>query len=229
MKKILSIALALCLALSLSVSVFASAMHNQSPEVGPSYSPSITVTPGTTAGSAAASKLTFSAKDASGKPVTAQVSVVTGGSEYKEIEAYEVVGMWDISVLSANSGLVTFDLYCTSAPSKDDIVIVRDAWEAGLATLDSVSGNRATITVDAALINQYHYIALVKSFDAVTVAPPTQGTENDEDNADDDADNFDAADEPATTPADTNPTTGVALAVVPMMVAAAAVVASKRR
>ena len=226
MKKILSIALALCLALSLSVSVFAAA-KDQSPNLGDNYSPSVALKPGSAA-TGSLSKLTYTVKDASGKPVTAQVNTVKGGAEYKEIESYGVLGMWDISVISTNSGVVTFDLYCEGV-TKDSVAIVRDAWEAGLATIDKIDGNRVSISVDAALINQYHYVAVVKSFDAVTVAPPTQGTQNDEDNADDDADNFDAADEPATTPADTNPTTGVALAVVPMMVAAAAVVASKRR
>ena len=63
---------------------------------------------------------------------------------------------------------------------------------------------------------------------AAPVDTPTQGTENTEDSADEGADNFDAAEETTTTPADTNPTTGVALAVVPMLLAAAAAVVSKK-
>ena len=209
MKKILAIVLAVCLTLSLSVAVFANG--------------SIVLPPSSGVGSSdpTISANTYSAVDASGALLSVKAVKETAGAVYDEIAAYGVVALFNLDIYSNVTGSVTFDLYAPGA-TKDSVVIVRDAWEAGLATF-TVNGDRVKITIDADLVKTYHYVAIVNNFDGIDVNVPQQSTDNVDDEPGDDITVTD------TTPKDENPKTGVALAVVPMMVAAAAVVASKRR
>ena len=220
MKKILSSALAICLALVLSVTAFAA-------EGSVQLSPTVPTDPSVNENSASLGKYVYSAVDADGVPVEARIDTTTSfDSELADQGASGVAGVYSITV-SKTSGPVTIDVYVAN-PEKAKVVLVRDDWEVLEGAELKVSGNRATFTADAAVINQYHYFALVESFDTVTVDEATEGSEGDGDDVNvGDTETTDTT--PETTETEKNPTTGVALAVVPMMVAAAAVVVSKKR
>lgn len=221
MKKILAIVLAVCLTLALTCTAFA----DKSPTLN-DYSPVLDPWGGVSSGNEAISKLTYSATDANGSPVMVAIAFVTAGAEYDEIAAYGVKGMYCINVLSAVSGPITIDVYCKGASSSSK-VIVRDAWELLEGANLKVSGDRVTFTADAEMINKYNYFAVVDNFEAVDVDTPTEPGDNGEDvEGGDDVNVNDTDNTPAP---EKNPGTGVALAVVPMMVAAAAIVASKKR
>ena len=222
MKKILSSVLAICLALALSVTAFA---VEGSPELSPTLpTPS---TPAPSAPGASIGKYVATATDANGAPIEAHIDTTTAyDSELAEQGASGIAGVYAITV-SATSGPVTIDVYVAD-PGKAKIVLVRDEWEVLEGAELKVSGNRATFTADASVINQYHYFALVESYDTVTVDQATEGGEGEGDDVNvGDTETTDTT--PETTEPESNPTTGVALAVVPMMVAAAAVVVSKKR
>ncbi len=105
------------------------------------------------------------------------------------------------------------------------------SWNAASSGNDALSYNGSVINytpVTGGTVRATKITLVTTEAEAAPVDTPTQGTENTEDSADESADNFDAAEETTTTPADTNPTTGVALAVVPMLLAAAAAVVSKK-
>ena len=217
MKKILAFVLALCLVLSLSVVAFADGSVSISPAVDPNG--------GVNAGAGVLSKTSYSAVDATGAPVKVDVAYVDAAVFADELDASTVVQIYSLSVL-AGSGPITFNVYAPGAKASDT-VIVRDAWEVVNGANLKVNGDRATFTIDADVVNTYHYVAIVTDFDDVEVVNPQEPGDTDEDNTDLNV----GDDEPATqAPAvDNNPKTGIALAVVPMVVAAAAVVVSKRR
>ncbi len=224
MKKILAIALALCLSLSLAVAAFAADGSVTLPKI-PHGSPA-----GASSGSTASgSKYTYSATAANGAPVNATVSVATSGAMYDEATAYgTVVAVYAISVPTNVTGPVTLNVYAPGAEA-GDTVLVRDDWEVLEGADLKVSGDRALFTADAAAINQWHYFAIVKNYTEVNVNVPTEAPETEEDEPEG-GDDMNVADEPAEEPkADENPKTGIVLAVVPMMAAAAAIVVSKKR
>ena len=216
MKKILAIALALCLTLSLSVSVFANGSValpdiNHPGPVGPSDSDPN-------------GKLTYNATDANGNPVTIILTPVTSGEKYEAAVPYGIVVMYTVTLVSNTvTGDITIDMYAPGAATSYTVIVCDDWMEHG--SVVSVNGNRAKVRVDADTVREYPYVAIVKDFDAVDVDTPQQGIGGEEDPDDGDGDNMNVADpEP-----EKNPHTGIALAVVPMMVAAAAAVVSKRR
>lgn len=218
MKKILAFVLALCLTLALTCTAFAKG----SPTVKP-FNPSPSLNAGGGASSNSTSKFTYSATDASGAPVMITSVAITEGAIYDEVSAFGAKGVFNISVLSATTGPITINVYCKGA-SNNSKVIVRDAWELLEGANLKVSGDRVTFTADAETINKWHYFAVVDNFEAVPVDTPTEAGDNTEDV---EGDSVNVGDN---TPApEKNPTTGVALAVVPMIVAAAAIVASKKR
>ena len=227
MKKILATLLALCLALTLTVSVFADGSRTDPSRVEPAR-------PGTSSGNGASgttvSKDTYSAVDANGAPVVATVGLETAGPVYEEVAGYGVIGLYNISILSATNGIVTVDVYAPGVTS-DCVVIVRDEWELLEGANLKVNGDRASFSFPADLANTYHYFAIVKGFESVSVDTAKEDTDQAPDEEQVDVGDTDT-EEPAETtpaPAEQNPPTGLALAVVPMIVAAAAVVVSKRR
>ena len=220
MKKILSSVLAICLALALSVTAFAADGSVQ-------LSPVVEANPSVSDNSGTLGKYVYTATDADGVPVEARFDTTTSfDSELADQGASGVAGVYAISV-SKTSGPITIDVYVAD-PGKAKMVLVRDDWEVLDGASLKVNGHRATFTADAAIINQYTYFALVESFDTVTVDQATEGGEGQGDDVNvGDTETTDTT--PETTEPESNPTTGVALAVVPMMVAAAAVVVSKKR
>ena len=220
MKKILAIVLALSLALSLSVVAFANGSPSVSPELPP---PSINPGGGVNTGSSTVSKYSWSATDSNGAPVLVDVAYVDASAFADELDPSTVVQIYSLKVVTGN-GPITFNVYAPGA-SNSDTVIVRDAWEVVPGANLKVSGDRATFTVDADVVNTYSYVAIVTSFDDVEIVNPSEPGDTDTDDTD-----IDVGDTDTQAPAkDNNPKTGVALAVVPMIVAAAAVVVSKRR
>lgn len=238
MKKILALVLALCLTLSLSVAAFAS-----SPSVSPEPSPEI---PGPSTPSGGTSKFDYGATGPNGEVLQVNVDFMDAGSVYEEVKGYTPRGVYALSIRSAVDGNVTFDVYAPGA-SASDVVIVRvgNKWQVLDGANLRVSGARAYFTVPAEMVRQYMYFAIVKDFNTVDVEVPGQGTDQDGENegegdemsaGDTDTDTPEEGDttttpEPEeTTPApEQNPPTGVVLAVVPMVVAAAAIVISKKR
>ena len=231
MKKILALVLALCLTLSLSVAAFAS-----SPSVSPEPSPEI---PGPSTPSGGTSKFDYGATGPNGEPLQVTVEYMDSGSLFEEVKEYNPVAVYALSIRSDVDGNVTFDV------SNGDTVLVRDEWEVLEGANLKVNGARATFTVPAETVRQWKYFAIVKSFNTVDVEVPGQGTDQDGESegegdemsaGDTDTDTPEEGDttttpEPEeTTPApEQNPPTGVVLAVVPMVVAAAAIVISKKR
>lgn len=227
MKKILALVLALCLTMALTCTAFA----DKSPTLDPSpvVDPSPDLHPNASAnGSAPASvaKFTYSATDANGVRVAMVLNRVESGAEYDEVKAYGVKGVFNINILSNTTGPVTIDVYCPGA-SNSSKVIVRDDWELLEGASLKVNGDRISFTADAEVINKWHYFAVVDNFDAVKVDTPMEGGDNGED-VEGDTTNVNDNENNETKP-EKNPTTGVVLAVVPMMVAAAAIIASKKR
>ena len=236
MKKILALVLALCLTLSLSVAAFAS-----SPSVSPEPSPEI---PGPSTPSGGTSKYDYGATGPNGEVLQVNVDFMDAGSVYEEVKGYTPRGVYALSIRSAVDGNVTFDVYAPGA-SASDVVIVRvgNKWQVLDGANLRVSGARAYFTVPAEMVRQYMYFAIVKDFNTVVVENPSQGTDQDGESegdemsaGDTDTDTPEEGDttttpEPEeTTPApEQNPPTGVVLAVVPMIVAAAAIVISKKR
>lgn len=225
MKKLLAFLLALCLTLTLSVSVFADA--------------SVQIAPGAGAGAPnLVSKYNYSAVDSTGRPVNIYVRIVEEHGVfadiedpiYDEIKSDAIDNLYYISVLSNDViGPITLNVYAPGA-SEDDIVIVRDEWEVLEGANLRVDGDRAFFTVDAQVINQWHYFAIVKTFDEVNVNAPQEDTDNNAEEEGDDTLNVDDNDDnTAAAPAEKNPETGIVLAVLPMVVAAAAIVISKKR
>ena len=227
MKKILAILLAVCLTLSLSVVAFAA---DKSPDtsVGSVVDPS----------DMEAQKTTYFATDAEGRPINSHIDFITAGPEYNEVVGYQVVGVYAITLYSSRDDdtLITFDVFAPDA-SENDIVLVRDEWDVLEGANLKVNGNRATFTVPAGTVKQWKYFAIVKDFNTVEVEDPKQDTGNvtddpadgDEMNAGDQTEDPKEEDNtPAPSESD-NPPTGVVLAVVPMIVAAAAIVISKKR
>ena len=237
MKKILALVLALCLTLSLSVVAFAS-----SPSVSPEPSPEI---PGPSTPSGGTSKFDYGATGPNGEPLQVTVEYMDSGSLFEEVKEYNPVAVYALSIRSDVDGNVTFDVYAPGA-SNGDTVLVRDEWEVLEGANLKVNGARATFTVPAETVRQWKYFAIVKSFNTVDVEVPGQGTDQDGEN-EGEGDTMVAGDdetpaegegdttttpEPEQTPAPSeseNPPTGVVLAVVPMIVAAAAIVISKKR
>lgn len=237
MKKILALVLALCLTLSLSVAAFAS-----SPSVSPEPSPEI---PGPSTPSGGTSKFDYGATGPNGEPLQVTVEYMDSGSLFEEVKEYNPVAVYALSIRSDVDGNVTFDVYAPGA-SSGDIVLVRDEWEVLEGANLTVSGARASFTVPAETVRQWKYFAIVKSFNTVEVEDPKQGTDQDGE-SEGEGDTMVAGDdetpaegegdttttpEPEQTPAPSeseNPPTGVVLAVVPMIVAAAAIVVSKKR
>lgn len=230
MKKILAFVLALCLTLSLTVVAFAAP---NSPSGGAGFASS----------TAGANKYSYSASTASGLPLSASVDTVTSGEIVDDLKSAGVVGAYYLSVNSAvaDTEMVNVDVYAPGA-SADGVVVARDgsSWKVLPNVTFTVNGDRVTITAPAGVINDLHYFAIVSKWDVTDVDNPQQGTENNEENEDVDdtkAPEVDATEDtepedttPAPAPAeDKNPTTGVALAVIPMIVSAAAAVISKRR
>lgn len=226
MKKILALVLALCLTLALTCTAFAdkSPTLDPSPSIDPSpFVPNVNPNGGVSSG--ATSKFTYSATDANGAPVMITMVAVTEGAIYDEVAAFGVKGVFNLSVLSAVTGPITINVYCPGASSNSK-VIVRDAWELLEGANLKASGDRVTFTADAETINEWHYFAIVDNFEAVAVDTPTEAGDNTEDV---EGDNVNVDDNTPAPAPEKNPTTGVALAVVPMIVAAAAIVASKKR
>ena len=236
MKKILALVLALCLTLSLSVVAFAS-----SPSVSPEPSPEI---PGPSTPSGGTSKFDYGATGPNGEPLQVTVEYMDSGSLFEEVKEYNPVAVYALSIRSDVDGNVTFDVYAPGA-SNGDTVLVRDEWEVLEGANLKVNGARATFTVPAETVRQWKYFAIVKSFNTVDVEVPGQGTDQDGE-SEGEGDTMVAGDdetpaegegdtttpEPEQTPAPSeseNPPTGVVLAVVPMIVAAAAIVISKKR
>ncbi len=230
MKKILAILLAVCLTLSLSVVAFAS-------EVSPSPEPETPSTPDIS--NPEIGKLVSSATAANGSRVDASVTVLPSADPIAaELKDNTPVAVYAIDIRSAvDDGVnVTFDVYAPGA-SENDIVLVRDEWDVLEGANLKVNGNRATFTVPAGTVKQWKYFAIVKDFNTVEVEDPKQDTGNVTDDPAD-GDEMNAGDqtedpkEEDNTPAPSeseNPPTGVVLAVIPMIVAAAAIVISKKR
>ena len=256
MKKILAFVLALCLTLSLSVAAFAAGPD--SPSVGPD-SPIVNPDPappkpddptpppvnpngqatGNTSGSvgSSASKFVYTAKTASGVPLTASIDSITTGDVYNEVKGYGVIAVYYVAITSAVSAdeMVNIEVYAPGV-TKDCVVLVRDEWEVLEDVTLTVNGNKAVISAPAGVLNTWHYVAIVSNYEVQDVETPSEPGSNDDETEDvTEAPTVEAPAEetptetPAATPAETNPTTGIALAVVPMLVAAAAVVASKKR
>lgn len=218
MKKILSIALAVCLALSLSISVFASSVTLPPPSNN-DYSDSPLV-----------SKYTYGATDATGKRVQVTVDVLNNNSDIgKEISDCDPVGVYALSVGAGVSDdtVVTFDVYAPGA-SNGDTVLVRDAWDILEGANLVVNGDRARFSATAGTVRKWTYFAIVKNTDSVNVNVPQEapGTTDDPEQNPGDINVGDGDEEEKK---DENPKTGVVLALVPMMVAAAAIVVSKKR
>ena len=235
MKKILAIVLALCLALSLSVAAFAVDSAGIDSPVIPN--PGIGSAPsGVT--SSTAGKYTYSVTTASGLSLTASIDAISTGDIYNELAGAGVVAMYYISITSTISPdeIVSIDVFAPGV-TNDCAVVVRDAWEVLPEVTMAANGNRATITGPAGIFNTWHYVAIVSNTDSdVIVNTPQEPTDTDEEEENVDAETPAVDVEPdaepeAQAPAadDSNPTTGIALAVVPMIVAAAAVVVSKKR
>ena len=234
MKKILAIVLALCLALSLSMTAFAV----DSAEID---SPVIT-NPGTGSASGSssntASKYSYSVKTESGLALTAIIDAVSSGAIYDELKSAGIVAMYYVDIKSPVSAdeIVSLDVYAAGV-TNDCAVVVYDEWELGseFGVSFTANGNRATITGPAGVFNTWHYVAIVSNADSdVIVKTPQESTDTDEEeeNVDVETPDVDVEPEPednAPAADDSNPTTGIALAVVPMIVAAAAVVVSKKR
>ena len=150
--------------------------------------------------------------------------------------------------MSATTGIFTAFLssYINFTDSKFGtavLIISQPAFSSSTACLTFPSTS-LQFTVPAETVRQWKYFAIVKSFNTVDVEVPGQGTDQDGENegegdemsaGDTDTDTPEEGDtttpEPEeTTPApEQNPPTGVVLAVVPMVVAAAAIVISKKR
>ena len=240
MKKILAILLALCLVLSLSLTAFAA---DKSPELSPELPPA-PVNPGAAGGSAAGGanssttgKYVYKVTTASGAPLTADIQAVNSGDIYDEIKGAGVVVMYYITITSSVNPdeIVNIDVYAPGVTSDCDVLIY-DEWELGsnLGVSFAANGNRATITGPAGAFNTWHYVAIVSDA-AKVVEVPQEGTNQDEEGEDVnetpvvDVEPEDNTPAPAPSANDANPGTGIALAVVPMIVAAAAVVVSKKR
>lgn len=230
MKKFLAILLALCLTLTLSVSVFADGSIFLNDFIAPG------------AEQQSLNKYTFSATDANGHPVEIVVRIVNDGDRVHtpeeeeildEIAGYDPVDLYRVDILTHNTtGPVTLNVYAPGA-SEDDIVIIRDEWEVLENANLRVDGDRAYFTTTAELIEEWHYFAIVKQFDTVDtvdVNAPQEDTDNNAEEEGDDTLNVDDNDDnTAAAPAEKNPETGIVLAVLPMVVAAAAIVISKKR
>ena len=245
MKKILAILLAVCLTLSLGVVAFAS---DNSGAVDPSGA----VTPGTPdINNPEIGKLVSSATAADGSRVDATIDPLPSNDPISQEEEVKdsSIQIYETSVGTnvPDSTEITYNAYCNDADeyTADQLAVaVRDDWELLEGANLQVSGNRVTFTVKAGVIRQWKYFAIVvrDKFNTVDVENPAEGTDNEGDTEGDDTMNAGDTDEtpaegedttpvePETTaPAEQNPPTGVVLAVVPMIVAAAAIVISKKR
>ena len=213
MKKILSIALALCLALALTVSVFADG------SVTLDRSPVVSGGGVNTSGNTAASKGTV---NASINGVPAQV--VFGDAVASGITAKKA---FTLNLISAVAGALTVDFYCEGVENGDVLVqYVNGAWVPVEGATVKADGNRAIITLNSSVLKDGNIFAIVKA-DVVEVPVPSDTTTQNTDTDDEgDTTTVDDTEEPAK---EENPKTGLALAVVPMVVAAAAIAISKRR
>ena len=231
MKKILAILLAVALVLSLSVTAFAADKSPESsPEIGNPSSP-------VGGDSAATGKYVYTVTTADGTPVTATLEAVTSGEIYDELKGAGVVAMYYVNLVNVTPDtIVNLNVYAPGV-NADCAVVVRDAWEVLPEVTCTPNGNRATITGPANVFNTWHYVAIVSNANAdVIVNVPQENTEQEEETEEVGAEtpevNVEEEDNtPAPAPSgdDANPGTGIALAVVPMIVAAAAVVVSKKR
>ena len=213
MKKILSIALALCLALALTVSVFADG------SVTLDRSPVVSGGGVNTSGNTAASKGTV---NASINGVPAQV--VFGDAVASGITAKKA---FTLNLISAVDGALTVDFYCEGVENGDVLVqYVNGAWVPVEGATVKADGNRAIITLNSSVLKDGNIFAIVKA-DTIDVEVPSDTTTQNTDTDDEgDTTTVDDTEEPAK---EENPKTGLALAVVPMVVAAAAIAISKRR
>ena len=236
MKKFLAIVLALCLTLSLSVVAFATS-GSPSPEPSPEI-------PGPSNPVGGDSKYDYDAKGPNGAPASVNVEYIDSGSLFEEVKDYNPIAVYALEIRDTTSGNVTFTVYAPGA-SNGDTVLVRDEWEVLEGANLTVNGVKASFTVPADTVRQWKYFAIVKDFNTVEVEDPKEGTDQDGESEGDDTMNAGDTDtetpaegegttepEQTTTPAPSeseNPPTGVVLAVVPMIVAAAAIVISKKR
>ena len=224
MKKILAIVLALCLTLSLCVVASAA---DTSPSVPPPSGDGATGMAGATGGYAAATAKSVVGVSVNGVTVNgATVAYVENGPVFDELAGQGVTGMLYVDLPAGITGPVTLDILAPGT-TENAVVLLRDAWEvvenAGLVVL----GDRVEFTIDAAVLKEYHYVAVANNYTTVDVIPPAEQADTEEDSAEGDADM--TVDDTNDVEADPNPITGVALAVVPMMAAAAAIVISKKR
>lgn len=244
MKKILSIVLALCLALSLSVAVFANG--SPSPGVnGEGFVPG-----GSTGFGSAGAGFGFNLFSASsnGLPLLARstrevptndpsftVGVPEGATAVGGVEI-----TFDPSTLAglSDGATVTVDVGLPSGVTEGLTMCGDDAWEVIPGSSYTIDNGRLTIQMPAWFFKKgYTRIGFFDNWPTETVDIPAEPTDNDSDNeqVSEPAPEVDApVDTEQTTPADTapveqNPGTGIALAVVPMLVAAVAAVVSKRR
>ena len=254
MKKILAFVLALCLTLSLSVVAFAGP---DSPSIGgpDSPTPGNPSNPGSNVGITGGSsdKNTYSATTADGRKVTFVPNIASSTEE--PVQALAELGVNTSNAVVMRLELpdgvtdplayISCEFYVGDIPD-DAIIIIYDAWEVRPDVTFKRNGARVTVTAPAGVLQQYPYVAFVSAaeWNVVDVENPSQDTVTDDEpeKVGDDVPNVDVEPEdttpapapdtttPAPAPAeDNNPKTGVALAVIPMIVSAAAAVISKRR
>ena len=237
MKKIFAIALALCLALSLSMTAFAA--NSPTPD-----RPSVPA-PNTSAGTSAGDKFSYSATDSQGRNIRVTVDILDSrDKDYNDLVAEltssfgnaKIVNLYRVTINTAidDNETVTLNVYAPGV-TNDSVVLVYDEWEVFDNVTIGANGNRAIITAPASVYKTWKYYAVVNGVDVVVVDTPQEDIQQDEEEEDvNETPDVDAEDdEPETVepevPADNNPGTGIALAVVPMIVAVAAIVVSKKR
>ena len=233
MKKILAIVLALCLVLSLGVVASAKdsspAVPPENPAGGMPGLPNYHFSSSTGASSVAAKEtayLTINGSLVNG----ATFSQVTSGPVFGEVAAYDATGVAYIDLPAGVTGPVEIEMYAPNTDPETAVVLVRDEWEVLDGANLEVYGNRVVFTADAETIKAWHYFAIVNNYTAVNVDVPAEQGDTEEDPAEgDDMTVDDGADAAPAEEPEKSPVTGIALAVVPMMVAAAAIVVSKKR
>ncbi len=227
MKKILAIALALCLTLSLAVTAFA----NNSPSLSPEIPEEVNPGNGVSTGSEVVNDSSYGATNADGSFVRVSVSKANAGPEAADLadiigSSEAIAGVWKITSIVGDNGEGTLNLPATGIDSSKTYEVWQDdGWELVEGATVKFDGNRVLITMNLSSLKADPFIALVEA-DKVAVSTPSDTTEQQGDDEGDDTVDLGDTEEPAK---EENPKTGLALAVVPMAVAAAAIVVSKRR